>query len=223
MKIGKKEAVPILLSAIMLLNFGNIGIQNALADDQNNSSSVMNLATVDKDDVNLYDSNGNKINQDLAPETNLTANNEVTKDDNTYYQVGNNSWIKGCDVYKYNTEENFVSTSAGTTYKNIVENQTKNSNRELSEDSDWYSDRTTKLNGTKYYRISTDKWVKATDAISYHPSFNLVTAVKKTLVYDGQGQVVRTIKKKQLLKSDRIAEINGIAMYRIATDEWLIV
>lgn len=223
MTISKKKTVPILLSTIVLLTCGNIGIQNVLADVQHNSPSVVNLATVDKDSINLYNNDGTKLNQDVAPNTNLTANYEITKADETYYQVGNNSWIKGSDVYKYHSEDNFVSTSAGTTYKNLVETQNKNTDHELAEDSDWYSDRTTEVKGTKYYRISTDKWVKAKDAITYRPSFNFVKVTKGTLIYDDSGKVVRTIAKTKTLKSDRIAEINGIAMYRVATNEWLIV
>lgn len=218
MKIKKITFLAVLsLAAELSLSLVNGPVKVSAADQ---TPKVVNLTTIDKDKINLYDNNGNKLNQNIAPDTNLVSSKKITKSNETYYEVGHNSWIKSGDVFKYRDEVNYISTYDGSTYKNLV---VKDQHGKDDSNHDWYSDRTSYIKGEKYYRISTDKWVKATDAIPYKRIFNLISAEKNTLVYDQKGQVVRTLTKNVSLKSDRIAEINGIAMYRVAVNEWIIV
>lgn len=218
MKFNKRIVVSALVSSSALFMLAVFGVKPVQADSQTSSPIMANWATVDKAKINLYDRNGNKLDRDVKAGTNLVAHDEMTKADETYYHVGPGSWIKGCDVYQYNNETHYVSTYTKTVGKDLSSGQKK-----VAVKGDWYSDQTAKIKGTKYYRIATDQWVKAKDAVLYRPEFNIVTMAKGTLIYDEEGTVVRTATKDEQLQSDRISEINGIRMYRIATNEWIII
>lgn len=218
MKFNKRILVSALVSSTALFMLEVFGIKTVQADSQTISPMVANLATIDKSKINLYDRDGNKLAQNVKSGTNLVAHDEMTKADETYYHVGPGSWIKGCDVYQYSNESHYVSTYAKTVGKDLGSGQKKEATK-----GDWYSDQTAEIKGTKYYRIATDQWIKAKDTVIYQSEFNVVTMTQGTLIYDKEGTVVRTATKDEQLLSDRISEINGIKMYRIATNEWIII
>lgn len=107
----------------------------------------------------------------------------------------------------------------------------KTGNRQLAPASNWYSDQIMTLNGTKYYRVASNEWVKMQDAYEYIPKDTLVRTnlnqtklAAKTLI-NSQTEFVqnRALANGTDWKSDRIAILDGKNYYRVATNEFVKV
>ena len=99
-------------------------------------------------------------------------------------------------------------------------------NRGLSANSSWASDKTMMLSGVKYYRVSTNEWVKAESVYEYTGLNNIVittTKGKYKSLYTTRGKAVgnRGLGANSSWITDKAATINGEKMYRVATNEWI--
>ncbi|WP_119326586.1 SLAP domain-containing protein [Companilactobacillus musae] len=93
----------------------------------------------------------------------------------------------------------------------------------LSKTSIWGVDRQMDINGTTYYRVATNEWIKKSDGIEVFPNSTTVNTNKQASLYTSTGKAVtnRALAKNTPWYSDRSATINGVKMYRVATDEWV--
>ncbi|MQS98363.1 SLAP domain-containing protein [Companilactobacillus halodurans] len=141
-------------------------------DDNGNSSSNSDSNYVDKEQtvstypdrkaVKVYDKNGN-LNEtvELAPNTDWYSDQEATINNEKYYRVATNKWIKASDAYVYKSVDKVVKT------KDVEYESLKNShgkavtNRALAGLSKWKVDKLTELDGEDYYRVATNEFVKA--------------------------------------------------------------
>lgn len=168
----------------------------------------------------FYDNNGNALDKDLPNKSDYHADKRKTINGTTYYRIATNTWVKGADVYIYHDQPTYVRTYLDS-YKFLANSQNKKiTNRALQAGSDWYSDRYAYFNDEKYYRVSTNEWVKADDAFEYDPINKIVTTTGNQ-VFDETGNVVRSLDAGIVLRTDKIATINGVKMYRVATNEWI--
>lgn len=168
----------------------------------------------------FYDDNGNVLDKDLLNKSDYHADKKKTINGTTYYRIATNTWVKGDDVYIYHDQPTYVRTYLDS-YKFLANSQNKKiTNRALQAGSDWYSDRYAYFNDEKYYRVSTNEWVKADDAFEYDPINKIVTTTGNQ-VFDETGNVVRSLDAGIVLRTDKIATINGVKMYRVATNEWI--
>jgi hypothetical protein len=99
------------------------------------------------------------------------------------------------------------------------------SNRALAADSAWFSDQEMTKNGTKYYRVATNEWVKASDIYTYVANKVVVLTNKgsyKELVNSEGNKITnRALASQTPWSSDRKANINGKDYYRVATNEFI--
>lgn len=98
-------------------------------------------------------------------------------------------------------------------------------NKELPSNSDWHTDLKKTINGTTYYRVATNTWVKDSDVYIY---FEQPTYVRtyldsyKTLVNSQEKEVMnRALQAGSDWYSDRYAYFDGVKYYRVATNEWV--
>ena len=81
------------------------------------------------------------------------------------------------------------------------------------------------VNGTVYYRVATNEWVKANDVKEYTIVNSVIITKDGTFkyLYTSEGKMVgnRALSKNSSWYSDKIATINGEKMYRVATNEWI--
>lgn len=139
----------------------------------------------------------------------------------TYYRIATNQWVKSDDVYIYYNKSGYIRTYSGT--YSLVDSQGKTiENANLSANSDWRFDRYAYFNNQKYYRVATNKWIVINDVLEYQPIKQVLDTKAHVKLFDNYGNVVRSISSISL-KTDRTATINGIKMYRIATNEWIKV
>lgn len=172
--------------------------------------------------INVYDDNGNLTDETVAPNTDFSTDEKLQLDGKTYYRIAQNKWINADDIYIYYTDPTYVRTYFDSA-KELVNSQDKTvSDRELATGSNWYSDRYTYLNDQKYYRVATNELVSAKDAFEYQPIDQIVQPNDNARLFDDRGNFVKAAPKVSL-KTDKIATINGIKMYRVATNEWLPV
>jgi hypothetical protein len=105
----------------------------------------------------------------------------------------------------------------------------KTGNRQLAPASNWYSDKIMTLNGTKYYRVATNEWVKIESAYEYVPNNTLIrtnlnqTKLNAKTLINSETEFVqnRALANGTDWKTDRTAILNGIKYYRVATNEFV--
>ncbi|WP_164505966.1 SLAP domain-containing protein [Companilactobacillus insicii] len=172
--------------------------------------------------VQLYDSEGNAVaNEYLNPNTTWYNDKKMELDGTTYYRVSTNRWINANDVYIYTTKDTHVRVYDNN-YGDIVDAHGKTLNRALKPSTDWYSDRIVEINGDKYYRVSTNEFVKADNVYDYDYDSPVITTNKVTPVYDERGNVTTTsLPADSSYKTDIYQVINGENYYRIATNEFV--
>lgn len=101
---------------------------------------------------------------------------------------------------------------------------TKLNNVSLAGGTDWRVDKTKEYGGNKYYRVATNEWVKASDAYVYEDQSLIVRTGDSTQnLTNSQGNMVsnRALSSKSSWRIDRLAYINGVTYYRVATNEFV--
>jgi hypothetical protein len=112
--------------------------------------------------VPLYTSDGTQTSRSLSPNSDWQSDQTKTIGGNTYYRVSTNEWVKGSQVYAYTPLSSTITTNGSGTKALYSISGTKTS-RGLGPNSAWFTDRSTTINGTQMYRVSTDEWVSASD------------------------------------------------------------
>ena len=146
----------------------------------------------------------------------------MTRDDINYYQINDNQWIKATDIYIYSDLNSLFRTHSDS-YKHLINVNDKALNRGLAAGSDWKVDRVATINGDKYYRVATDEWVKATDVFEYKLDALIVDVNSNSNIYNDEDAIVGSINKGMRFKVDRTSNISNQQMYRVATNEYVLV
>lgn len=115
-------------------------------------------------------------------------------------------------------------------------------NRAVSGNSAWRVSNKMVLNDKTYYQVSTNEWIPADNiTVTSQDSSNSIdgnTTVSKSDVnavttkdlgetgaalYKADGSLIknRSLSSKSSWSTDKMATINGVTMYRVATDEWV--
>lgn len=87
----------------------------------------------------------------------------------------------------------------------------------------WKIDRKLTVDGTTYYRVAPNKWIKENDGIEVFPNVTTITTSNQAKLYTSAGKQVtdRSLAPNTAWYSDRVGVINDKNMYRVATDEWV--
>lgn len=112
----------------------------------------------------LYNEDGTEVSgRALGATSDWATDTKMTLDGETYYRVSTSEWVKASDVYVYTPNEDTISTKSGAISHLYDANGKQLETRSVAADSAWYTDRTTTINGQKYYRVSTSEWLSAAD------------------------------------------------------------
>ncbi|KRK97282.1 hypothetical protein [Companilactobacillus futsaii] len=140
--------------------------------DSNLPSHYNGLVGTMKKPVDLYDFNIGQMTKNkqrqLAANSDWKVDQIITLNGVKYYRVATNEWVKDSDVYRYVAQKGIVNTKdVEVTYLSNVEDKIVN-NRGLAANTAWKYDRIAYLgaNETKYYRVATNEFVKASDVIN---------------------------------------------------------
>ncbi|KRL67455.1 SLAP domain-containing protein [Companilactobacillus versmoldensis] len=112
--------------------------------------------------VPLYTSDGTQTARSLAPNSDWATDSTKTINGDTYYRVSTNEWVKASSVYEYTPVSSTITTNSNSV-KPLYSIDGSKSSRSLAPNTSWYTDRTATINGTSYYRVSTDEWIATSD------------------------------------------------------------
>lgn len=113
-------------------------------------------------DVPLYNDEGKLIsNRELGKDSSWVGDKMMTLNGDKYIRVATNEWVKLNDGLEIEIINETVRTKVQASL--YTSTGKKISNRALSGNSPWYTDRAATINGQKMYRVATDEWVAAND------------------------------------------------------------
>lgn len=98
-------------------------------------------------------------------------------------------------------------------------------NRALSGNSSWYADKLMTLDSVQYVRVASGEWARLADGLEITPLSKVITTKNESALYTANGVSVKTraLSKNSSWVTDKAATINGVTMYRVATNEWVSV
>lgn len=94
----------------------------------------------------------------------------------------------------------------------------------LTPNSGWKFDQIVAINGQAFYRVATDEYLSADESIVFKPvdAKSVVTVPSNTMLYNSQGQLLsQGLKAGSSWNTDGYVLINGVKMYRVATDAYV--
>lgn len=145
-------------------NGNNNNEDNNTEDKGGTTNSVSQTVSTTTKDVSLYDNKGKLItDRALGKDSGWFSDQEYTLDGTLYYRVASNEYVKASDVYVYTAQNNIVRVQGKSIVYMVDSVGHKITDRALSPDTEWYSDRYTMINGQKYYRVATNEFVSAAD------------------------------------------------------------
>lgn len=145
-------------------NHTDSGDDNNSEDKGGTTTEVKQTVSTTTKDVRLYDKNGKLItNRALAENSAWFSDQKYTLDGVLYYRVANDEYVKASDVYVYTAEDHIVDTKGRSIVYLVDSKGHKVTDRALSPNTEWYTDRYTIINGQKYYRVATNEFVSAAD------------------------------------------------------------
>lgn len=207
-------------------NNGSTGT-NPGGSETNDSQIIDQYQTIatyaDEPAAQLYDVSGNIIKgRFLGTNTDWQSDKVLISNGTMYYRVSTNEWVRADDVYVYVADNGTVKTYLDSD-KTLVDGHANKSSRSLAAGTDWLFDRYTEINGNKYYRVSTNGFVKEDSVLPYIAVNNVVnTSSNNVVVYNETGIASKHILSTNTAwKVDKVATINGVQMYRVSTNEWV--
>ncbi|MFC6322746.1 SLAP domain-containing protein [Companilactobacillus baiquanensis] len=196
----------------------------------NNGSNTGDITEIDEmlltskktDSIAIYDASGNKISdKTLNGTTDFTTTNQSVVNGITYYQVGDDQWVKASDVSEYFEYSGTIQTNSDS-IKKLTNLNGETSNRGLAQTTDWQSDRYTYIDGQKYYRVSSNEWVEAAQTLEVTPVNGVLKINSEAKLYHDNGNKSdRGLAANSDFVTDKKATINGETMYRVSTNEWV--
>ncbi|WP_164508336.1 SLAP domain-containing protein [Companilactobacillus kedongensis] len=217
------DTTPVSIDAVYKkTDSGNSGNNNSSNNTGTITDNKQVIATGDKT-VPLYDINGKQLTDyALAKNSDWRSDKKMVLDGVTYYRVSTDAWVKADDVYSFENGNSYVSVHHDK-YAKLVNFKNVESNRGLRSSSDWKSDRSITLSGTKHYRVSTNEFVNSDSVYLYKPTSNNFNAMDSTTIYDDYGNDTGKTLNAGSYKIDRIANINGEYFYRVSTNQFVKV
>lgn len=175
----------------------------------------------------LTDIEGNTLAVELGPNTGWTYDRVVEINGQQYYEVGTNEYLLADNGITYTPIQTRTVLAASSAVSLFNSKGVKLSTT-LPARSSWLTDSSATINGVKMYRVASDEWVAA-DTVNVSGSKvvsttfpKVFTAKVKTPVYSATGKLLDyQLATGTSWKVDRKVVINGIAYYRIATDEFV--
>lgn len=197
----------------------------ALPVSNNNGSSSSNTKVVVKPKnrtlVQIHDVIGNPTGENARlAAMGVKATTEYNGQ--LFYQVGYGQWV-AADSYHFTKSTESGIARIGET-ADLVNAYGTPLTRQLSSNTSWKYNRIVTINGADYYQVATNEFLAVADAISFTPfeNMNTVNVTTAVPVYNSKGERLSTVLPKGTQwKTDGYATINGIKMYRVATDEWI--
>ncbi|KRM18582.1 hypothetical protein FD31_GL000063 [Companilactobacillus nantensis DSM 16982] len=220
-----KENKDISETATITVSAKSVPKHNSSDSEKSNISSISPFTiTLGSEPISMYSATGVYLDTlNLSDFTNYTITKKNVIDGVTYYQLSDGNWIKANDVQKTADYLTTIQTHSNSN-KNLYKlDGSLITDRGLAKATDWKVDKLSFINGTKYYRVATNEWVKADDGIEILPLRGAVQPSETAQLYTDFGKKSdRALAKNSRFVTDKQAKINGETMYRVSTNEWVM-
>ncbi|WP_125567179.1 SLAP domain-containing protein [Companilactobacillus insicii] len=207
--------------------------------------------TAENQQVGTTTVSGEKVGDSVAmTDAQIPANYTVTNKNVTLQADGNTQIVTATKadasgITSYKT----VGTTGEFGARIYRQDGTLIKGRGLGSKTAWSIDKKLVLNGVTYYRVATNEFVKAadvtlsgvedgsntdnngsettvttpTDAVKADRAVVTTTSDDPTYLYKGNGQKIsnRALLPHSAWQTSKMATINGVKMYKVATDEWV--
>jgi len=163
-------------------NHGSGSNNNNSNNNNNNNNNQPNVTTEHKvqtvstyndlSDTPLYTQNTDKTmslvtDQALAKNSGWYSDQKVTIDGVDYYRVATDRYVKADQSYVYQATNSDIKTHTDSPKRLYTAKGVLVMDRELSANSEWFTDRIIDIDGVQYYRVSTNEFIKADDVSIY--------------------------------------------------------
>ena len=124
---------------------------------------------------------------------------------------------------KPTTGINYDGIYSTTVNAKLYDGNGKATSATLPKNSLWKIDRKLTVDGTTYYRVAPNEWIKENDGIQIFPDVATVTTSRQAKLYTSAGKVItdRVLAPNTSWYTDRVGIVNNENMRRVATDEWV--
>ncbi|MCH4009220.1 SLAP domain-containing protein [Companilactobacillus sp.] len=177
--------------------------------------------------------NGNATNTDKPSSQNNTGSGSAnsvkpsTKPDNSGNSNSTTATTKPADKdHAIKKVKKTISTHASKAKITLYTSDLKVSNRSLTGGSDWLVDGVMEKDGKTYYRVSTNEWILAEDAIEYQDNSLTIRTKsdsKKQLINSLGSTSNRNLAANTSWATNRVVKIDGQDYYQVSTNEFVSV
>lgn len=210
----------------------NLVYSKAITSGGSSSSDTLVNDNKENDEPDISDS---RIPVDVQEVTGTTkADSELksigvkattTIDGKLFYLVGYGNWIEA-DSY-----DATVSTESGVIRTHNIDSDLVDGNGDdlgygVAPSTGWKYSKIVAINGKGYYQVATNEYLPIADAVVFSPfsSKATVSVGSKAELYNSLGEDLgKNLPSNSSWTTDGTAIINGVLMYRVATDEWVSV
>ncbi|WP_334352016.1 beta strand repeat-containing protein [Companilactobacillus sp. HBUAS56257] len=191
-------------------------------------AETLSLQAKTDSDKQMIKAEGTTLSNLLAKGTQFTSDRIAYINGQEYYRVGINQFVKISDTEIVN-DQNINLTVATFSDQPAVQvyalnnDQITPANRKLMPQTDWLVDRQTTIGGQKFYRATTNEWIKASQVYPFVYNQTVVHTTAEKKLYTAQGNLVanRKLNSDSAWKVDRIAYLNDEKYFRVATNEFV--
>ena len=195
-----------------------VGNNEYLSADDSLAYTPVKADLTIKTPVEVYNSEGKEITRVLPTHSDWATDGISTINGVRMYHVGTNEWISAENVNPYTSVKTVFNSTTDTPVFDITGELTK---RTLDPGTAWKVDRITEINGTKYYRVAENEFVKV-PGTSITVANNVIDVENVVPIYDEKGNVTDlNLAADTAWRFDKTVTIGGQKYYRVATDEYV--
>lgn len=187
------------------------------ATSSSNTTSVKNVSSTDTRILALDYQAASETLKSIGVRATALVNGR------TFYLVGYGQWI-AADTYNFTKTATSGIVRISNTAADVVDSYGDLLANQLAPNSAWKYSQIVTINGADYYQIASNVFVSVKGTIDFSPVSDTtkVTVISQTPIYNTQGQTLPAeLPIGSKWRTDGSAVINGVKMYRVATDEWV--
>lgn len=183
------------------------------------STTTQATPTADGESIQVHELDPTSPSDEQLIDMGVRATTHI--DGQLFYLVGYGQWVLASD---YN---NVASPTSGVvrtfdSSTGLVNSYGQPVSEKLMPNTEWKYSKIVTINGDQYYQVATDEFLPVHSGVEFVSTKATVKTTTRTTLYDSQGRSLsRALSSGSSWYTDGYAIINGVKMYRVATDEWI--
>ena len=141
-----------------------------------------------------------------------------------FYLFGYGQWVQASDYFNVTAEKSGIVRTLNSLDDQLFDGSGRALSYGLAPNTEWKYSRVVSINSRSYYQVATDEFLPVEEAVDFTPvsAKTDIYLNSKAVLYDSKGQTLsKFLASGSGWATDGCAIINGVKMYRVATDEWV--